>query len=555
MILGLDVGGTQADAVLLEGNRVLVETKTPTEDDLLETLRSSLDKTLSGVDPAQIERMAFSTTTAMNAIIQDRLEPTGMIVTAGPGMDPDWFAVGPSFHAVEGCLNHQGFEASPLNKESVLSAAAKIQRQGIKTLGVAGKFSVRNPAHEMQITQWTEGYFSHIALGHRIAGVLNFPRRISTTYLNAALHGLYARFLDALKQILNEKNLHAPGYLLKPDGGTVTLEKSLESPARTAQSGPAASVMGALALDGCEGTALVLDIGGTSTDMAVVLDGLPLLEKQGIRLGSFPTLIRSLLTHSVAVGGDSEIWIDEGGALRIGPLRKGRPLAFGGSILTPTDAMVTLGLLEAGNRVAAGEGVENLGRVLGRDLKTTAERVLEKTAEIIADSARAFLQEINSRPVYTVHEVLQEQRIEPTCLVLIGGPAPQIAPYVGKSLGLPYRVPVHFGVANAVGAAVARVTSEITLHADTERGVVIIPEADMQKPIDHRFKIDQAVQLAREVLKERALMEGADPDALHLSITEKQIFNMIRGYSRTGQNIRLKMCVTPGLIPRWERKR
>ena len=88
------------------------------------------------------------------------------------------------------------------------------------------------------------------------------------------------------------------------------LDTGIGSPARTAQSGPAASVMGALALDGCPGTSLVLDIGGTTTDMAVVLNGVPLLDPAGIRLGPFQTLIRSLLTHSVGIGGDSEVRVE-----------------------------------------------------------------------------------------------------------------------------------------------------------------------------------------------------------------------------------------------------
>jgi hypothetical protein len=137
----------------------------------------------------------------------------------------------------------------------------------------------------------------------------------------------------------------------------------------------------------------------------------------------------------------------------------------------------------------------------------------------------------------------------------MGGPAPQIAEYVGKAFGLPCRYPEHHGVANAVGAAVARVTSEITLQADTERGSVIIPEADVEDEIDPTFDMEQAVALGRELLCRQAAAIGADKDALEISITEKQAFTMIRGYSRTGRNIRLKMGITPGLIPDWERSR
>jgi N-methylhydantoinase A/oxoprolinase/acetone carboxylase beta subunit len=509
---------------------------------------------VADVDPAEIRRMVFSTTMATNAVVQDSLPGTGMIVSAGPGMDPTWFSVGPSYHVVEGCLDHRGFEALPLNRKSVLDAAASIQKQSIETAGIVGKFSVRNPAHELQISKWVGSMFTHVALGHRVSGNLNFPRRIATTYLNAALHEVHHQFSTALKHILNEKNLHAPRYLLKPDGGTVELEKSEDSPARTIQSGPAASVMGALALDSATDTSLVLDIGGTSTDISVILKGVPLLEPFGIRLGPYKTLIRSLLTRSIGVGGDSEVRRERDGELRIGPKRQGPPLAFGGPTPTPTDAMITLGLLDAGNKDEAKRAMEILGGPVGWNAHITAERVLEFMAKTIADSANAFLSYINSRPVYTIHEVIEKQKIEPTSVVVIGGPARQVAGYVGKALDLPHRVPPYSGVANAIGAAVSRVTSELTLQADTERGTVLIPEEDIENQIDARFNLQDAIALAQSALRKRALEFGAEPETLDISVAEKQVFNMIRGFSKTGQNIRVKMCITPGIIPEWKRR-
>ncbi len=553
MILGLDVGGTQTDTVLISDDRILAATKIPTGDDLLLTLRNALDSILTGVDPEQIERMAFSTTLATNAIVEDCLEPTGMIVSAGPGIDPACFRVGPSFHVVEGCLDHQGFEAVPLRESSVLKAAREIREAGIKSIGVVGKFSVRNAAHELQIVDWIKERFSHVATGHTVSGGLNFPRRIFTTYLNASLHELHKAFTDALIHILDEKALCAPRYLLKPDGGTIDLVRSAGSPARTAQSGPAASVMGALALDGCKGTTLVLDVGGTTTDMAVVLNGTPLLNPHGVKLGRYRTLIRSIVTHSLGTGGDSVIKVTEGGKLTVGPLRNGPPMAFGGATPTPTDAMITLGLLDVGDKGAARSAMEELGNALGLNAESAADRVLEKMAQSIARSAKAFVHDINAKPVYTICQVLNEDKIEPTSVLVMGGPAIQLAPYVEKAIGLPCRVPPHHDVANAVGAAVARVTAQVTLQADTERGSVIIPEVGEEYKIDRRFNMEQAIVLARETLCRRALVIGASDNSLETSIMEKQVFNMIRGYRMVGQNIRLKMGITPGLIPQWKR--
>jgi N-methylhydantoinase A len=553
MILGLDVGGTQTDAVLIDEGRIVAAAKTPTSDDLLATLRTALDQILAGADPARLTRMAFSTTMATNAIVEDRLDPAGMIVSSGPGMNPAWFSVGPSYHVVEGCLDHQGFEAKPLNREAVLDAAASILKNGIQIAGVVSKFSVRNPSHELQATEWVGSSFSHVAMGHRVSGALNFPRRIATTYLNAALHRLHKRFWHALVHILEEKALSGPRYLLKPDGGTVDLDRSIRWPAQTAQSGPAASVMGALALDGCEGTTLVLDIGGTTTDMAIVIDGVPLLEPLGIRLGPYRTLIRSLLTHSLGIGGDSEVRLTPEGTVGIGPIRRGQPAALGGPAPTPTDAMIVLGLLDMGKKDAARAAMEALGGPAGRDPAETAERVLQGMAETIALSARAFIYSINERPVYTIHEVLTEEQVAPTAVLILGGPAPQLSGYIGRAFDLPCRFPRHHGVANAIGAAVARVTSEITLQADTQRGTVIIPEADTVARIDSRFGMEQAIALGRAALCRQAAGVGAEQSEIEVSILERQSFTMIRGYTRTGQNIRLKMGITPGLIPEWKR--
>jgi N-methylhydantoinase A len=555
MILGLDVGGTQTDAVLLHGHEVVAETKTPTGDDLLGTLREALQRTLQGVRPDQVERMVFSTTLATNAIVQDELVNVGMIVSAGPGMDPRLFEVGPAYHVVEGCLDHQGCEALPLDRDKVRKASERIRALGITHLGIVTKFSVRNPSHELQIAEWAGDGFSHVAFGHRVSGTLNFPRRIATTYLNAALYDLHSEFLDALNGILSEMGLQAPRYLLKPDGGTVEFARSLDSPAKIAQSGPAASVMGALALDDCMGTTLVLDVGGTTTDMAVIINGEPLLDPVGVRLGPYRTLIRSLLTHSAAVGGDSQVRLDPQGRLKIGPKRSGRPMGFGGLTQTPTDAMITLGLLDHGDRERARKGMEALGAAMGEDPDGAAERVLQRMAETISDSAMAFIHAINARPLYTIREVLERTRVEPEVIVLIGGPAPQLAPYLQRVLGLPCRVPPHYGVANALGAAVARVTTEVTLQADTERGSLAIPEADIFLEISKHFTMDDAFDLARKVIEAQALQTGARPGPPDVTVSEKQVFNMIRGYYKTGQNIRISMSITPGLIDPWRRRR
>lgn len=554
LVLGLDVGGTRTDAVLVSSEGVVSAVKVPTGNDLTATLKDAVRKTVSGVSPERIGRFAFSTTMATNAIVQDRLAPAGMIVSAGPGMDPEGFAVGPSYHVVDGCLDHRGFEVRQLDREAVVSAAESIRARGIRALGLVSKFSVRNPAHELLMAEWAGSGFLQPAMGHQVSGNLNFPRRIATTYLNAALQETHEAFIRALVLTLNEHGLQGPRYLLKPDGGTVDLEKSLRFPARTAQSGPAASIMGALALDPCPGTTLVLDVGGTTTDMGIIYERAPLLEPFGIRLGKYLTLVRSLQTRSIGIGGDSEVRADSHRGIRIGPTRSGPPAALGGPGPTPTDAMIVLGLLKAGDRDLALRAMEPVSASLGLGVIETAGAVLERTADLIAESVRAFLHFINSQPVYTVREVLEGVIIEPTGTVLVGGPAAQLAGPLEQALGIPCRVPSHAAVANAVGAAVSRVTSEVSLQADTGRGTVVVPEAGLQLFIDSGFDLNQGMALARKALEKAVVEAGGTYGEPEVVVTEQQTFNMIQGSTRTGRNIRLSMCVTPGLIPDWERR-
>src|SRR5690606_27385741 len=150
------------------------------------------------------------------------------------------------------------------------------QKSGVRYAGVATKFSVHNPEHENQIADILAPYFERVFIGHQLSGNLNFPRRIATTYLNAAVYPVHKEFFEAVKQSLLQKGLDVPIRILKPDGGNMSFDSSVDHPAMTILSGPSASVMGALAYAPKSGVTLVLDIGGTTTDMAILIDGVPL---------------------------------------------------------------------------------------------------------------------------------------------------------------------------------------------------------------------------------------------------------------------------------------
>jgi N-methylhydantoinase A/oxoprolinase/acetone carboxylase beta subunit len=424
---------------------------------------------------------------------------------------------------------------------------ARLRKEGIRYTGVVGKFSTRNPQHEMRIQEILGDGFEYMLAGHRISGNLNFPRRIATTYLNAAVHSIYKNFFEAVQDGLEKEGLSVPIYILKADGGTMSLGTSLEYPGQTILSGPAASVMGSLSFASPDHETLVLDIGGTTTDMAVFIHQVPLLDPLGIELGGYKTLIRSLKTHSIGLGGDSAVRIVNG-QIKIGPDRRGPALAYGGSAPTPTDALVVLGNITEGNREASRMGIQELADQLGTSLEEVSKKIFRSSCGIILDAARDMIAAINSKPVYTIRELLEGHTVSPSQILVLGGPAPYFASGLASLSDLPVQVVPQWQVANAIGAALARTTCQVTLFADTERGMVTAPEEDFYQPIKRGFQKQDAVDLASELLKKKALQEGAEAEDLETELLEDLQFNMVRGFYTTGRNIRVKLQVKPGLI-------
>jgi N-methylhydantoinase A len=306
MIIGIDVGGTHTDAVLLSRNGIEKKVKVSTDsEDLFNTILSGFTKLLEDVDPDDIKRVVISTTLTTNAIVQQNMNPVGMIVSAGPGIDPEAFKTGDHYYCVAGSINHRGSQTARVNEMEIKDIAKKMEKDGIEYVGVVSKFSVRNPSHEILIKRVLNRYFKKIFLGHHVSGNLNFPRRIATTHLNAAVFSLHKSFFEAVKLSLEEKGLKAPIQILKADGGTMSLKASMAFPGQTILSGPAASIMGAIPYAPEGKDAIVLDIGGTTTDIAFLVDKAPLLEPVGIKRGQYKSLIRSLRTDSKGIGGDS----------------------------------------------------------------------------------------------------------------------------------------------------------------------------------------------------------------------------------------------------------
>lgn len=548
MIIGLDVGGTHTDAVLLGQEGLVRQVKVPTNpSDLFATVLSGLEKITADIDPSRIRRAVLSTTLATNRIVQNRIPEVGMIVSAGPGMDPELFRTGPHYHTVSGAIDHRGREITPIDEAQVSKVADGLEKEGIRYLGVVSKFSVRNPAHETAIADRVGGRFEKVFLGHRVSGSLNFPRRIATTFLNASIYPIHKAFFEAVVNSLAKKGLSMPIRILKPDGGNMRFDASIEHPAQSILSGPAASVMGSVAFAPKDEECLVLDIGGTTTDMAVLVNGVPLLDPMGISIGDHKTLIRSLETVSIGIGGDSVVRVGDG-KIHLGPDRLGVAMAYGGPVPTPTDAIFLLGIGEGGDLERAREGIETVADALGTDPQDAARRIYDQACQTILDEAAAMIDRINAKPVYTVHELWEGHRLQPRHILVLGGPAPWFAEGLERLSQGRVKVVPRWKVANAIGAGLARTTCEVTLFADTERGIAAAPEEHFSEAIPSHYTQADAVDTALGLLRRKAIARGANPEHLELEVVEAMSFNMVRGFYTTGRNIRVTAQVKPGLI-------
>jgi N-methylhydantoinase A/oxoprolinase/acetone carboxylase beta subunit len=553
MIIGLDVGGTHTDVVLLSEEGILREVKVPTDTaHLFNTVLEGLENITEGVDLQDVQRVVLSTTLATNAIVQHKIPEVGIIVSSGPGIDAAYFKPNTFYYPVAGSIDHRGREIAPIDDDEIEAVGEELVQRGIRHLGVIGKFSVRNPSHEIRIQKILQNKFEKIFMGHRLSGNLNFPRRIATAYLNASVYPIHKEFFTAVSDSLKAKGIDLPIRILKADGGNVKFESSIDFPGQTILSGPAASVMGAVAFAPRDRETLVLDIGGTTTDMTVLVNGVPLLAPLGIELGETKTLIRSMDVYSIGIGGDSLVRLS-GEDIVIGPERLGPAMAYGGPVPTPTDALFVLGRMDNGNQEKSVAGIAPIAAALNMTVEETAEKIFDLTCQKILTEATAMVMRLNSKPVYTIYELQEGLHLNPKEILILGGPAPLFAGRIKQLSAFEVRVIPKWSVANAMGAALARTTCEVALFADTEQGSLLAPGEDYSLAIQKNFTAQDAIDIAYDLLKAKAIVRGANPGHLEMELIENLQFNMVRGFSTTGKNIRIRAQVRPGLIHGHER--
>ncbi len=547
MLLGIDVGGTHTDVVVVDAKGVRSAAKVVTNhENLFESVNDGIASMLREVDAAAIDRINLSTTLSTNAIVEGTTEKVGMIVSAGPGIDPDHFKIGDHYHRIEGALDHRGTEILPLDTRQLERAVASCGKAGVRSYAAVSKFSPRNPAHENAVRDALAGGSDFVTLGHALSGHLNFPRRVATAYYNSAVWRLYNRFADAVEKALVGYGIRASVNILKADGGTMPLSVSRTLPVETILSGPAASVMGILALCEIRTDSVVLDIGGTTTDIAVFASGAPLIDPEGIALNGRLTLVRALRTRSIGIGGDSLLRV-KNGAVEVGPERLGPAVADGGVLATLIDAFNCRGSVSHGNVEASRKAIAELAAKSKMVADELAQAATERAIATIKSAIDELLEEINERPVYTIHEMLEGREILPERIYVLGGPAEAFQQDLASAFALQVTVPRDYAVANAIGAALARTTMSIELLADTEKGMLIIPEIGVNREIPASYSLEDAGEDARRYLVGH-LGRTVPGETIHAEVVDAASFNMVQGYFTTGKNIRVRCQVKPGIL-------
>jgi N-methylhydantoinase A/oxoprolinase/acetone carboxylase beta subunit len=545
------MGGTHIDGVIIKDNQVINTIKKLTnKEDLFNSIWTTLEELLKGYDKSKIKRINLSTTVSTNAIVENKTSPVAMIIQSGPGINNDFSSCEGEIQTISGYVDHRGIVVEDLDIVEIQRAIALFKEKELSSCAIVSKFSTRNPHNELNIGEMLEKDFDTITLGHRMSGKLNFPRRVFTAYLNSAVHSTFQSFSTNIKRALEQEKINSSLYILKADGGTMDIETAEERPVETILSGPAASFMGISALLNTDEDAILLDIGGTTTDIFFLADGVPLFEPLGSKISDYNTLVRAIYSVSIGLGGDSSISVEEN-KIKIGPRRMGKAYALGGPKPTPTDAMIYLELMEIpeeSSKEKSKEAMELLGKQLNISAKEVAELILNTMAHIIKKKTDELLLEINSKPVYTVRELLHGKKIKPKTINIIGGPANVLAPILEKHYNKPCYFPVNYHVANAIGAALAKPTMDITMLADTALGILSVPELGIYEKISKSYTLNNAKERAMELLKTSAISMGAEEDNIESEITEESSFNMVDGFYTKGKNIRIKAQIKPGHI-------
>jgi len=322
LALGIDTGGTFTDGVVIDLNNeeIITSTKTiTTRSDLTQAIGSCLTELLAvpEVKTDDIKLVSLSTTLATNAIVEGQGAEVGAIMI---GFDPDEDLPTRHQRVVTGGCTIKGKIKEPLKEEEVRRAARELQEK-VDAYAVCGYLGIRNPIQEKEaarIITETTGY--PVVAAHQLSSDLGFQERVTTAVFNARLLPLITGLIDSVKKMLAKNEINAPLMVVRGDGSLISEQEARSRPVETSLSGPAASVVGARQLAGVN-DGIIVDMGGTTTDLAVLQDGSPRINPQGARVGGWHTRIKAADIRTIGLGGDSLVKVSSEGELDLGPQR------------------------------------------------------------------------------------------------------------------------------------------------------------------------------------------------------------------------------------------
>ncbi|PPR63536.1 MAG: Acetophenone carboxylase gamma subunit [Alphaproteobacteria bacterium MarineAlpha4_Bin2] len=477
--IGIDVGGTNTDAVLIGGPQVEDAVKTPTTPDVTTGVETALRNLLHNTSQHnKVEAVMIGTTHFVNAVVQRRnlnkAAALRICLPSGTSLRPtvDWpidlaTAVDGGAYLVAGGHEYDGRPLAPLDEPAVAKAARSMRQAGVTAVAITAVFSPLTDELETRAAEIIQQEHPEvrITLSSRL-GRIGLLERENVALLNAALTDLAATTITAFEKAIADVGIKAPLYVTQNDGTVASVEMARHAPVFGFASGPTNSMRGAAFLSGIE-SAIVLDIGGTTSDVGCLISGFPREANNVVDVGGVRTNFRMPDVQSIALGGGTIVNRE---TLAIGPRSVGHllteeALTFGGDMLTLTDIAVAKGLAEIGDP----DRVKDLP--LG-----TVDSVMTAVADHLIETVDRM-----------------KTHAEPEPLLVVGGGA-MLAPMDMPGISEVRRIP-HHGVANAVGAATAQISGEVDR-------------------VFHNMQRDELLAAADAIARDKAIEAGADPATL-----------------------------------------
>lgn len=478
--IGIDVGGTNTDAVLLKDNKVVRAIKSPTTVDVTEGVRKALHGILEGGNGDDVEAVMIGTTHFTNAVVQrvglERVAAIRICLPAAAALEPfiDWpvdlrqMVEGPVF-LIGGGHEYDGRPIAPFDREAMLRAAESIRASAVRSVAITSVFSPLTDEAECEAAAILAEVCPDVSISlSSTLGRIGLLERENATLLNACLRPLAIKTVRAFEQAIEDVGIKSELYLTQNDGTVMRAEFARQFPVFSFASGPTNSMRGAAFLSRLT-DALVIDVGGTTTDIGLLRNGFPREANSTVEVGGVRTMFRMPDLVSLAIGGGTRVI---GNPPKVGPTSVGyeitkKALVFGGEETTLTDVGVASGLAEIGD-VSKTTGI-------APDVKSTVWKWVRDEIEATVDRMKTDARDV---PV-----------------IVVGGGA-FLVPERIAGVSEVVRVP-HFDVANAIGAAIAQVSGEIDrIYRDLSR--------------------DEAIAAARAAAEDNAVAAGADRDSLEL---------------------------------------